>query len=170
MQSKNLTTKQVIEENELLKGKLSKTFYDKINSRLVRSKGSTYEKVAAAVVFQNAIDFLNLQLPEVAVDSKTFYCFDTDIKLRRCDIFLANAEIAYEIKSYRPCLNSFIRMQIMKDEWLLKNNKVKQIWWILFQSATPTVLRQLTLSGIVYLDVLGGDETFTNIPVLYDNA
>jgi hypothetical protein len=69
--------------------------------------------------------------------------------------------------SYRPCLCHFVREQIKKDAWLLKHQKVDQIWWLLFQGATPSVLKALTNSGVIYIDVLNTGEDFTNIPLLF---
>jgi len=168
VKEKRPTSKSVIEAVPELRGKLSENFYHKITSLLNRSKGASYEKMAAAVVISNAIEMLEIPEPEILLDRKEFQCFEEGNEKRRCDIFLVNQKIAYEIKSYRVCNCRFVREQICKDAWLLKNKQLEQVWWMLFQSATPSVLKSLTQNGIIYLDVLNDKDDFTNIPQLSD--
>lgn len=164
---KMVTTKSVIENVPELKGKLSALFFDRITSILNRSKGSSYEKMATAIVLANAVEELDIKEPLILVDKKVFACYEDGNENRRCDIYLENRNIAYEVKSYRPCLCRFVREQIKKDAWLLNHQKVDQIWWLLFQGATSSVLKALTSNGITYIDVLNTSENFTNIPLLF---
>lgn len=160
------TLRQVVEQTDALKGFFPPSFYERLQLKLNRSKGSMFEKMAAMVVLSNALEALELTTPEVVLDQKVFLCFEDAPKKRRCDIFLENERIAYEVKSYRPSLTAFIREQIRKDAWLLEQKKVTQVWWILFGGATKRVLEALTQSRIIYLDVSAEAEHFTNIPVV----
>jgi len=167
MAADHLTIKQIVEENPGMKGFFTDSFYARLTLIGNRSKGSMHEKIAWAIVLKNAIEMLEINEPELILDRKIFRCFEQDQKLRRCDLFLEQAGIAYEVKSYRPILSRFVRDQIRKDEWLLKNKVVKQVWWLLFAGATPRVLSALTAAGIIYINVPQTGDDFTNIPQVY---
>jgi hypothetical protein len=167
MKNRQTTIRQLTENNEGMAGVLEDEFYAALTLNLNRFRGSLHEKMAWAVVIKNAVEMLELSEPVLKLDRKTFACFEVEPKIRRCDLYLEQADIAYEVKSYRPSLTSFVREQIRKDEWLLQTKSVSQIWWLLFQGATPHVLNELTRAGIVYINVPVDCEDFTNISLIY---
>ena len=75
--------------------------------------------------------------------------------------------VGYEIKSSRVIYNRFVREQIQKDKWLLENKRVNEVRWILFNGGTPKVLQAFTQNKIMYLDITGDENNFTNISQIY---
>jgi len=154
-------------EPESIRNYFSKNFWQKMILDINKCKGKSHEKEFA----QLYIDSLNKKIDTsnltIVIDKECFYCFDENTKKRRFDIFIKELLIGFEIKSYRVVNNKFIRMQIEKDKWLLENRKINEIRWILYNGATSNVLQSLTQNKILYLDITGDENNFTNIKQIY---
>ncbi|MGB8454362.1 MAG: hypothetical protein WCD89_18780 [Anaerocolumna sp.] len=66
--------------------------------------------------------------------------------------------IAHEAKVGYTCLSSRVKIQILKDAWLLENNRVDEVIWHFFKSditgkvgASPSLLEFLETNGIEYI-------------------
>ncbi len=75
---------------------------------------------------------------------------------------LYNDGVAYESKVGYTCLSQRVRMQILKDGWLLQNGMVDEVVWVFTESsfsgtvgATQSVFDLLSQYGIHYVVHLG---------------
>ena len=75
---------------------------------------------------------------------------------------LYNNGVAYESKEGYTCLSQRVKMQILKDAWLLENGKVDKVVWVFTEStitgrvgATQSVFDLLNQYGIQYVVHLG---------------
>jgi hypothetical protein len=148
-------------------GLLPDSFWQNIQLDVNRAKGKGYEKLATALVVNSLKEKLDTSKLTVVIDKEWFYCFDGNSCRRRYDIFIKELFVGYEIKSSRVVYNKFVREQIQKDKWLLEQKKVNEVRWILFNGATRNVLQTLTRNKIMYLDITGNENNFTNIPQIY---
>ena len=148
-------------------GILPDSFWQNIQLDVNRAKGKGYEKLATTLIVNSLKEKLDTSKLTISFDKEWFYCF-ADNNCRRCyDIFIKELLVGYEIKSSRVVHNRFIREQIQKDKWLLEHKEVNEVRWILFNGATQNVLQALTHNKIMYLDITGDENNFTNIPQIY---
>jgi hypothetical protein len=148
-------------------GLLPDNFWQKMVVDVNRTKGKGYEKLATSLIVDSLKEKLDTSNLTIQIDKVWFYCFDENTCKRRYDIFISELFVGYEIKSSRVIYNRFVRKQIQKDKWLLENKRVNEVRWILFNGATPKVLQALTQNKIMFLDVTGNENSFTNIPQIY---
>jgi hypothetical protein len=146
---------------------LSDSFWQKMIIENNRAKGNGHERLATSLIVDLLKGKLDVSKLTIRTDKEWFYCFEENVRKRRYDIFIKELLVGYEIKSSRVVYNKFVREQILKDKWLLENKKVNEIRWILFNGATPKVLQALTQNKIMYLDITGNENNFTNIPQIY---
>ena len=148
-------------------GILPDSFWQGIQIGINRTKGKGYEKLATSLIVDSLKEKLDTSKFTILIDKEWFYCFKENTCKRRYDIFIKEVLVGYEIKSSRVVYKSFVREQIQKDKWLLENKKVNEVRWILFNGATQNVLKALTQNKILYLDITGNENNFTNIPQIY---
>jgi hypothetical protein len=148
-------------------GILPESFWQEMQLGVNRAKGKSYEKLTTSLIVDSLKEKLDTSKFTILTDKEWFYCFEENTCKRRYDIFIKELLVSYEIKSYRVIYNSFVREQIQKDKWLLDNKKVNEVRWILFNGATQNVLKALTQNKIMYLDVTGNENNYTNIPQIY---
>jgi hypothetical protein len=148
-------------------GILSDSFWKRMIVQQNYSVGKLHEWLAAMVVQQSLYEDAATKHCIVSMDKKYFDCFIGGTAKRRFDIYVEELGTAYEVKAYRPRLTKFIREQIKKDTWLLGQNKIKRVQWVLFKGGSKALLETLTQCEIEYLDISSNDETFTNISKLY---
>jgi hypothetical protein len=132
-----------------------------------RVKGKGYEKIATSLIISSLKEKLDISKLTILLDKKWFYCFENNTNKRRYDIFIKELFVGYEIKSSHVIHNQFVREQIKKDKWLLDRKMVNEVRWILFNGATSNVLKALTQNKIMYLDITGDENSFTNIKQIY---
>jgi len=148
-------------------GILPNSFWQKMVIENNRGKGKGYEKLAMSLIIDSLKEKLDISKLTIRIDKEWFYCFEENTCKRRYDIFIKELLVGYEIKSSRVIYNRFVREQIQKDKWLLENKRVNEVRWILFNGATPKVLQALTQNKIMYLNITGDENNFTNIPQIY---
>ena len=134
-----------------------------------KQRGQLQEQVAAAALLAWLQDDVGASTEELQlqVDSKTYLCFTPPrIQRRRIDLFLPTQNWAVEVKSYRVAHNRMIRNQIAKDQWLIQQELVSAVLWLLPEGATAPTLRGLQTAGLFYLDLTAPHEKCSNYPTL----
>jgi hypothetical protein len=81
------------------------------------------------------------------------HCIATPHGGRRIDLFYPALGVALEIKSGFIVCSRSIRMQIQKDEWLLRTGTVSRIVWLLFRGGTQRTRSALDRAGIEWYDI-----------------
>ena len=80
--------------------------------------------------------------------------FDTPLGKRRIDLFSEKEGLIVEVKSGYARSRAFVRKQIEKDFYIVKNYpKVKKAVWLLFRGATQPLIKCLEKYNIEYLDL-----------------
>jgi len=148
-------------------GILPNSFWQEMQLGINRAKGKGYEKLSTSLIVNSLNEKLDISKFTILIDKEWFYCFDENTCRRRYDIFIKELLVGYEIKSSRVVYNSFVREQIQKDKWLLEHKKVNEVRWFLYNGASPNVLKSLTQNKILYLDITGDKDNFTNIQQIY---
>jgi len=148
-------------------GILPNSSWNEIQLSVNRAKGKGYEKLATSLIIDSLKEKLDTLKFTILIDKEWFYCFEDNSVKRRYDIFIKELLVGYEIKSSRVVYNSFVREQIQKDKWLLEHKQVTEVRWILFNGATQNVLKALTQNKILYLDITGNENNYTNILQIY---
>jgi hypothetical protein len=167
MDKRTGSIKYPLSGNNLALDILPNSFWQDEQLGFNRAKGKSYEKLAMALIVNSLKEKIDTSKLTILIDKEWFYCFDDNNYKRRYDIFIKELLVGYEIKSSRVVNSSFIREQIQKDKWLLEQKKVNEVRWILFNGATRNVLQSLTQNKIMYLDITGDEDNFTNIPKIY---
>jgi hypothetical protein len=129
--------------------------------------GKAHEKLSSRLFIDSLKEKIDMSKFTVQIDKDWFHCFNENTSRRRYDIFIKELLVGFEIKSSRVVYNKFVRKQIQKDKWLLDNNKVNEVRWILYNGATKNVMNSLTKNEIMYLDITGNIDNFTNITQIY---
>jgi hypothetical protein len=161
------TIKYPLSGNNPALGILPESFWQEMQIGINKAKGKSYEKIATALIVDSLKEKLDISKLTILIDKEWFYCFEENTCKRRYDIFIKELLVGYEIKSYNVVYNRFVREQIQKDKWLLEHKKINEVRWILFNGATPNVLKALTQNKILYLDITGDENNITNIPQIY---
>ena len=82
---------------------------------------------------------------------KTFY---TPLGIRRVDLYSKKEGIIIEVKSGYARSRAFVRKQIEKDHYIVKNHpEVKKSIWLLFRGATQPLIKYLKKHNIEYVDL-----------------
>jgi len=80
--------------------------------------------------------------------------FDTPFGKRRVDLYSEKEKLIIEVKSGYARSRAFIRKQIKKDAYIVKNNpKITKAVWILFRGGTKPLIDYLKKYHIEYIDM-----------------
>lgn len=108
----------------------------------VRTRGRVGEVMAGLLFPRETRD-------QVEIDKRGF---ETPFGLRRIDNFMAETGEAVESKMTRVTAGRRIRLQIVKDGWLLRQGMVKRVVWILYKGASSRAKALLAEQGIEMVD------------------
>jgi hypothetical protein len=117
-------------------------------ARLIRNKtrGKIGEIMATTMIDREVRD-------DVVIDKR---CFKTDYGLRRIDCFYPHNLTAIESKNCYVYASPFVRCQIKKDGYLLRNGICREIVWAVYNKISANA-RQLLLENNITVRV-GWDE------------
>lgn len=94
---------------------------------------------------------------DITRDAVTFV---TPFGKRRVDVWHIDRKHALEIKSGYACLNKFVRNQIQKDDYLLREGIVSHVSWRLINGGSRPLFRSLIKHDI---EILEGWPEFGNL-------
>ena len=151
---KELHRNREFKANEILKDKLQETgaLPEDSRERIIKSisliqnrtRGPLFE-LMAEVILAKIYKFENYDRQAV---------FETPYGKRRIDLYIPDQKLAIEVKSGYARSRKFVRTQIKKDHYVLRNNpEVEKIVWICFRGATKPLISYLKKHDIEYYDL-----------------